>query len=250
MAFHALHRLAARREEVMNILLFLLGLIVGLGVFVWGTVQVNRRRGGFGLLAGGVLTMVAGIVAGVAVGDGANTTTASATGVPFAITAPVNLENLDAQDFLLEGTGPAGSSVELLRNDQPIGNVTVGGDNTWSYNVSRPQPGDYAFSLRGANVPANFAPIKVNVAPNRPDASNAKCPCQLRIEALAPAAKISLVQGDKVIGTESGPVFVFKKLDAGDYGVKVEAAGFKTFQTTSDKFVTPKNKNISVYLNK
>lgn len=239
----------------MNILFFVLGLLLGVGALAWGAIRMNRRRGGFGLMAGGVIAMVAGLVAGVTIPDGsaqsaemhgADMGVASAN---WAITAPKNLEELDAQDFLLEGTGPAGESFELLSNGSPLANITVGGDNTWSYNVAQPKARDYEFSLRGANIPALPA-LKVNVAPNRPEASNARCPCRLRIETRAPNAFITLTKGGEILARQPGPVYLFRNLEAGTYGIKVEAEGFRTFESAPDKFSTPRNKTISVYLNK
>jgi hypothetical protein len=235
----------------VNILFFVLGLLLGVGALAWGAIRMNRRRGGFGLMAGGVIAMVAGLVAGVTIPDGNAQGAAERTApsAAWAITAPKNLEELDAQDFLLEGTGLAGESFELLSNGSPLANITVGADNTWSYNVSNPAAGDYEFSLRGTNIPTLPA-LKVNVAPGRAEASNARCPCRLRVETRAPNATITLTRAGEIVARQPGPVYLFRDLEAGTYGIKVEAEGFQTFESAADKFSTPRNKTISVYLNK
>jgi hypothetical protein len=83
------------------------------------------------------------------------------------------------------------------------------------------------------------------------DASNAKCPSVLRVESQALNATVSLLQDGRVVKTGTGSSVVFEGLGAAQYTIKVEADGFKTYETPSGKlFETPRNKNISVYLSR
>ena len=82
-----------------------------------------------------------------------------------------------------------------------------------------------------------------------PEASNAKCPCRLRITSLEKQniqdAAITLFKDGQVVEVGSDPQ-VFGNLTEGEYTYTVTAPGFETY--SSGKASAPKNKNISVYL--
>lgn len=175
---------------------------------------------------------------------------ASADAGRFTINSPSDGAQLDAQDFIISGAGKVGQELEILQNAKSLGKVTVGADGQWSYFVAKPAPGDYAFEIRPTADATAAKKFSVNVAAGRADAVNAKCPCVLRVETKAPNATIRLLQAGKEVSSATGPVHLFRDLQAGKYVVKVEAAGYKTFESAADKFSTPANKNIIVTLNK
>jgi K(+)-stimulated pyrophosphate-energized sodium pump len=179
-------------------------------------------------------------------------TTMTATAGALAFTYPSAGEALDAQDFLLRGTGTAGDVLDVLQNGNKVGQAVVGADGTWAFLISRPQAGDYNLEVVKAGAASGSgAGLRVNVAPGRVDASNAKCPCVLRVESQALNATVSLLQDGRVVKTGTGSSVVFEGLGAAQYTIKVEADGFKTYETPSGKlFETPRNKNISVYLSR
>ncbi len=168
----------------------------------------------------------------------------------FTVNSPSDGAQLDAQDFIISGSGKAGQELEIVQNTKSLGKVTVGADGQWSYFVSKPAAGDYAFEVRPTADATLGKKFSVNVAAGRADAINAKCPCVLRIETKAPSATIRLLQAGKEISSAPGPVHLFRDLQAGKYVVKVEAAGYKTFESAADKFSAPANKNIIVSLDK
>ncbi len=177
----------------------------------------------------------------------------SSTAGTLAFTYPAASEQLDAQDFLLEGTAPAGQALEVYQNDAKLGDISAGADNAWSYYIAGPKPGDYTYEVRAPGAASGSgAKIAVNVAQGRPTASNAQCPCGLRIATdNAPSAKVTLLKDGQEVSSNTGSVIVFSKLQTGKYSLRVEADGYKTFETPSDKLLeTPKNKNISVYMEK
>jgi hypothetical protein len=157
-------------------------------------------------------------------------------------------ELLDAQDFLLEGTGPASLDYTVFANGAELGKTVSDEQGRWSYLVSSPKPGDYEFEIRPEGS-AEGAKVTVNVAPNRPEASNARCPCKFRVFTFAPNATIELVRDGQVIRSGEGPVQVFRDLEAGDVTVRVLASGYASYASPAGKFAMPKNKNVSVYLN-
>jgi Inorganic H+ pyrophosphatase len=171
----------------------------------------------------------------------------------FAFTYPAASEQLDAQDFLLEGTAPAGQPLEVYQNDAKLIDLTSGLDGKWSYYISAPQPGDYTYEVRAPGSTAGSgAKVAVNIAQGRPTASNAQCPCGLRIvTANAPNATVTLLKDGQEVSSNTGSTIVFRNLETGKYSLRVVADGFKTFETAADKLLeTPKNKNISVYMEK
>ncbi len=168
----------------------------------------------------------------------------------FTINSPSDGAQLDAQDFIISGAGKVGQELEILQNAKSLGKVTVGADGQWSYFVSKPAPGDYAFVVRSTADATATKTFSVNVAAGRKDALNAQCPCVLRIETKAPAATIHLLQAGKEVSSATGPVHLFRDLQEGKYVVKVEAAGYKPYESPADKFSTPANKNIIVTLDK
>jgi hypothetical protein len=164
----------------------------------------------------------------------------------FKFSYPSLNEQLDAQSFLLQGTGKPGMSFDVLQNGSKVSTETVGNDGEWSYFVETPTDGDNRFQLQadGQNLGSE---LLVNVATGRTDASNAKCPCRLRILSSAPDSKIVLMKdGTEVATGTSGSLY--QNLEAGDYTYTVQADGFKTYDAGTASL--PKNKNLKVAMEK
>ncbi len=213
--------------KVANIVALLIVPILGTGLF-----------GGLGASAKTPLSSVGAQVAG---------------STAFAFTYPAASEQLDAQDFLLEGTAPAGQALEVYQNDAKLIDLTAGLDGKWSYYISAPKPGDYSYEVRApSSTTGSGAKVAVNIAQGRPTASNAQCPCGLRIVTdNAPSATVTLLKDGQEVSSNTGSTIVFRNLETGKYSLRVVADGFKTFETAADKLLeTPKNKNISVYMEK
>jgi hypothetical protein len=255
----------------MNPLLGLLA-VVGVGLTVlYNTQYLNaknlteeerrkRRRGVPPIIGLGALLAFLGVSLGAGLGSGGpGDVQANGFGLKFApvekkisagalsFTYPTDGEQLDAQDFLLEGRGTPGQELEIFQGGQSLGKVTVGEDGTWSWPISRPKPGDYEFEVRPVGATEGIK-LAVNVGPNRPEASNAKCPCSLRVSTNRSGATIQLLRDGQTVGSGTGPVMLFRNLEKASYGIQVEAPNYKTYQSPVAKFSTPKNKYISVYL--
>jgi hypothetical protein len=255
----------------MNLLLGLLA-VVGVGlVALYNTQYLNaknlteeerrkRRRGVPPLIGFGALLAFLGVSLGAGLGaNGVSDVQTNGFGLKFApiektisagalsFTYPTDGEQLDAQDFLLEGRGTPGQELEIFQGGQSLGRVTVGADGEWSWPISRPKPGDYEFEVRPVGATEGIK-LAVNVGANRADASNAKCPCSLRVSANRSGATIQLYRDGQLVESGTGPVVVFRNLSKASYGIQVAAQNYKAYQSPSAKFSTPKNKNISVYL--
>ena len=165
----------------------------------------------------------------------------------FKFSYPNLNEQLDAQDFLLQGTGKPGMSFDVLQNGSKVSTETVGSDGEWSYFVEKPTDGDNKFQLQadGQNLGSELV---VNVAAGRTDASNAKCPCRLRIVSSVPFSKVTIMKDGTEVSSSTGKEIFFSNLEAGDYTYKVEADGFKTLSDL--KASTPKNKNLKAFMAK
>ena len=160
----------------MNTMMFLPLLLLGLGTLVAGAVSMSmgrKRKPIMIAIGGGLLGLAA--AAGVLIPSG-NTTTSG-----FAFAYPSEAEALDAQDFILEGTALAGSNLEVLKNGAFDGNIGVDSSGQWSYYVPTQPVGEYEFEVKAPD--GSSIKRKISVAQGLSSASNAKCPCRVRIGA-------------------------------------------------------------------
>jgi hypothetical protein len=164
----------------------------------------------------------------------------------FKFSYPSVNEQLDAQDFMLRGSGKPGMMFDVLQNGSKVGSETVGNDGEWVYSVEKPAAGDYTYQLQADGQNLGGA-MMVNVGTGRADASNAKCPCLLRIFSNVSNAKITLFKGGAEVQSGSSGT-LFENLEAGDYTYNMEADGYKS--VTDAAFSTPKNKNLKAFLDK
>jgi hypothetical protein len=246
-------------------LLWLFIALIGLGVLCWAAVQYalnrKRRKGAAPLMGAGALIFGLGMALSAALPNievpggsmshmGAMTGEAMVGGLGFS--SPSELEKLDLQDFLVTGKGKPGETLELYEGENKLGEFEVGKDGTWSWPIGGKlvTEGDHTYELRAmGGAMGSGQKLTVNIAKGRADASNAKCPCRLRIVTLEKQniqdAAITLLKDGKVVEVGSDPQ-VFGNLEEGEYTYSVTAPGFDTF--AGGKALTPKNKNISVYL--
>jgi hypothetical protein len=238
--------------------------LIGLGLLVWAIMQSmqtgERRKGLAPLIGAGAMIFGLGVALSAALPNGLEIPGGSMThmgamkaeamveGIGF--TSPFELEKLDLQDFLITGKGKAGEELELYEGGNKLGQFTVGKDGTWSWPIGGAlvTEGDHTYELRAVGAEMG-SKLTVNIAKGRPTASNAQCPCRLRITSLEKQnvkdAAITLFKDGKVVEVGADPQ-VFGNLAEGEYTYSVTAPGFETF--SSGKARAPKNKNISVYL--
>ena len=246
---------------------FLLFLLLGIGVLVYGAVMFafgKRRNAG---ITFGVAAILMGISApiGVLIGDGSSETASSpltpsvanlsmvgpqvmAAASQVTFSYPAEAEKLDAQDYLITGTAAPLEPLEVLQNGVSLGSIAAGADGAWSYYVQKPAVGEYEFEVKSTTASVKR---QISVQQGLTSASNAQCPCQLRIvsniKQNIPNAKAVLFKDGVEVATGIAPL-VFRDLAAGDYTYTLEAAGFVTSKPAAASL--PKNKNLSAYLEK
>jgi hypothetical protein len=172
---------------------------------------------------------------------------------------PNDNEVLDAQSYVLEGTGTPGDTLEVWQStpENPAGQydtVTVAQNGQWSSVVTGAKagtaPGTYTYELRKPGSSDALVKRTVVVKAGQTQASNAKCPCKLRIftnrKQNIPASTITLLKDGQAVDTGSIDK-LFADLTEGDYTYTVSAPGFEDF--TLGKAQLPRNKNFEVYLN-
>jgi hypothetical protein len=209
--------------------------------------SMGRKRRPILLAVGGGLIGLAA-AAGVLIPTG-ETAVAAPSGA-FAFSYPAEAEALDAQDFILEGTGLAGSSLEVLKNGSLDGSTTVDASGAWSYYIPQQPVGNYEFEVKAPD--GSIIKRSISVAQGLTSASNAQCPCRVRVSAetagkQAVNATVVLYKDGVEVKRGITP-FLFGNLEPGDYTYSVEAEGFKSF--TNGNAQTPKNKNLLVYVEK
>ncbi len=240
----------------MNVLMFLPLLLLGLGTLVAGAVSMSmgRKRKPIMIAIGGGLIGLAA-AAGVLIPDGSATaatptTTPNASAGVMAFLYPAEAEELNAQDFILEGTGVTGENLEIYKNGVLEGTTSADANSKWSFYVPTPAVGEYEFEVKAAD--GSSIKRKVIVKQGLTTASNAQCPCRVRVSAFT-NGKVA-VNGTVILSKDGVEVArgttpnVFEGLAAGSYTYSIEAEGFQTFN--AGKIETPKNKNIPVYLKK
>ncbi len=167
----------------------------------------------------------------------------------FGFTYPAMSEKLDAQDFLIEGTATSGEELEVFDGDTSLGKTTVAANGKWNFLVSKPSTGNHNYMVHKAGGDS-LGSLNVMVEKGLTNASNARCPCKLRIGTLLKqnisGATIHLLKDGKEVGSGTGQT-LFSDLADGDYTYSIEAEGFRKFE---GKASVPTNKNLSVYLSK
>jgi hypothetical protein len=187
------------------------------------------------------------------------TTPAMTEGAGFAnFLTPNDNEVLDAQSYVLEGTGTPGDTLEVWQStpENPAGQydtVKVAQNGQWSYVVTGAKPGTapgtYTYELRKSGSSDALVKRTVVVKAGQTQASNAKCPCKLRIFTLRKQniadSTITLLKDGKAVDTGSVDK-LFADLTEGDYTYTVSAPGFEDYTAGTAKL--PRNKNFEVYL--
>jgi hypothetical protein len=184
---------------------------------------------------------------------------AMAAGSGFAsFISPKDNEVLDAQSYILDGTGTPGESLEVWQSSpgnpvEQYDTVFVAENGQWSYVVdgtkAGTKPGTYTYELRQKGSSEAITKRTVIVKAGQTQASNAKCPCKLRIFTLRKqnikGSTITLFKDGKQV--EAGTVDkLFGNLAEGEYTYTVSAPGYADF--TGGKARVPRNKNFEVYL--
>ena len=187
------------------------------------------------------------------------TTPAMTEGAGFAnFLTPNDNEVLDAQSYVLEGTGTPGDLLEVWQStpNNPAGQydtITVAQNGQWSSVVTGAKPGTapgtYTYELRKPGSSAALVTRTVVVKTGQTQASNAKCPCKLRIFTLRKQniadSTITLLKDGKAVDTGSVDK-LFADLSEGDYTYTVSAPGYEDYTLGTAQL--PRNKNFEVYL--
>jgi hypothetical protein len=211
------------------------------------------------LLLAWLFCMFFGPKMGAAAALPAVTPPAMTEGAGFAnFLTPNDNEVLDAQSYVLEGTGTPGDTLEVWQSspNNPAGQydtVTVAQNGQWSYVVTGAKagtaPGTYTYELRKPGSSDALVKRTVVVKAGQTQASNAKCPCKLHIftnrKQNIAESTITLLKDGKAVDTGSVDK-LFADLTEGDYTYTVSAPGFEDF--TLGKAQLPRNKNFEVYL--
>jgi hypothetical protein len=82
----------------------------------------------------------------------------------LAITAPGEGAQVSVGTLVVEGTGPSGSTIEVLNGDQVVAEATVATDGTWQTEVPVPSDGTLALTIQPVGgEPTEARPIRITV---------------------------------------------------------------------------------------
>ena len=100
-----------------------------------------------------------------AAGDASATPLSGSLGTPTAshaipeILSPADGDQIASTTITLEGTGEAGSALDVLDGDEVIGSTVVGNDGHFSTELS-PQLGDHVYTVRDTATDTVSSPVR------------------------------------------------------------------------------------------
>jgi len=163
----------------------------------------------------------------------------------FAILSPADGSSVPEGPLTLSGVAQFDSSVDVFDGDTKAGTVVADGAGKWSLELTPKGAGDHAFEIRSGGQTSR---ISLTLRPEGLAAGSVvPCPCNLRISTLPSSAVVTVFQGARELERQRGPSTFFVGYGEGDYRYNVYVKGFKSLDRS---FSLPKNRNISVYLDK
>lgn len=103
-----------------------------------------------------------------------DTTTTPVSDGTFTITEPAADATLASGGFTMKGTGNPGDSIQLFEDGTSLGNVTVGDDGNWSFDVPSPAAGAHTYAARGADG-TELGTVAASIGEPEANASGATC---------------------------------------------------------------------------
>ena len=173
-------------------------------------------------------------------------TSAPTTPAPtFAILSPTDGSSVSEGPLTLSGVAKPDSSVDVFDGDTQAGTVKSDGMGKWSLELTPKGAGDHAFEIRGGGKTSR---ISLTLRPKGLAAGTlVPCPCNLRISTIPSSAVVTVFQGARELERQRGPSTFFVGYKEGNYRYNVYVKGYKSLDKS---FSLPKNRNISVYLDK
>jgi len=163
----------------------------------------------------------------------------------FAILSPTDGSSVPEGPLTLSGVAQPNSSVDVFDGDTKAGTVKADGAGKWSLELTPKGGGDHAFEIRSGGQTSR---ISLTLRPNGLTAGSlVPCPCNLRISTIPSSAVVTVFQGARELERQRGPSTFFAGYKEGNYRYNVYVKGYKGLDKT---FSLPKNRNISVYLDK
>jgi len=163
----------------------------------------------------------------------------------FAILNPTDGSSVQEGSLTLSGVAKPDSSVDVFDGDTQAGTVKSDGAGKWSLELTPKGAGDHAFEIRSGGQTSR---ISLTVRPKGLAAgAMVPCPCNLRISTIPSSAVVTVFQGARELERQRGPSTFFVGYKEGSYRYNVYVKGYKSLDKS---FSLPKNRNISVYLDK
>lgn len=163
----------------------------------------------------------------------------------FAILSPADGSSVPEGPLTLSGAAQPSSSVDFFDGDTPVGTVRSDEVGKWSLAFTPKGAGDHALSIQSggetSRISLTLRPIGLAAGTLVP------CPCNLRISTLPSSAVVTVFQGNRELERQRGPSTFFVGYKEGDYRYNVYVKGYKSLDRS---FSLPKNRNISVHLDK
>lgn len=103
-----------------------------------------------------------------------DTTTTPVSDGTFTITEPAADATLASGGFTMKGTGKPGDSIQLFEDGTSLGNVTVGDDGNWSFDVPSPAAGAHTYAAKGADG-TELGTVAATIGEADANASGATC---------------------------------------------------------------------------
>lgn len=150
-----------------------------------------------------------------------DTDTAPVSDGTFAFTEPTADTELPAGGFTMRGTGNPGDSVQLFEDGTSLGNVTVGDDGTWSYEVPSPTAGTHTYTAQGADG-TELGSVAATIGAAEANAGGATCDKEYTLSITdgqtvtepfrfggvgqGEGYSVTVKRGERIIGTKNIPL--------------------------------------------
>lgn len=168
-----------------------------------------------------------------------------ATSGVLSFSNPLEGAVLDEGEISFSGKAAPNADLELFDGDTRLSKIKADASGAWNFKTIPSRVGDFSYKVVSGT---ESQLISVTVRP-RGLAKGAliPCPCNLHISTIPSKAVVTVFKDGKELERQKGPKTLFLNYTEGSYTYNVYVRGYKAYDGA---FTLPKNRAISVYLDK
>ncbi len=169
----------------------------------------------------------------------------TATSGTLSFGSPLEGAVLDEGEISFSGKAAPNADLELFDGDTSLRKLKAGADGAWSFKTTPSRVGDFSYKVVSGT---ESQLISVTVRPKGlAKGALIPCPCNLHISTIPSKAVVTVFKNGKELERQKGPKTLFLNYTEGSYTYNVYVRGYKAYDGA---FTLPKNRTLSVYLDK